>query len=155
MQTFLPFPDFRASAEALDYRRLGKQRVEAFQLLVANDDEWALEERSRRGLKSKTGGWRQHPATIMWHDYPDALKLYMNVMIEEWMRRGYQNSMAFAPIPTNVEVPHWLGDEDFHASHRSSLLRKDFAFYSKYGWLEKPDMEYVWPKQKEPHFGLV
>ncbi|HSR28205.1 MAG TPA: cytoplasmic protein, partial [Actinomycetes bacterium] len=27
MQTFLPFPDFAASARSLDQRRLGKQRV--------------------------------------------------------------------------------------------------------------------------------
>ena len=35
MQTFLPYEDFEASAEALDYRRLGKQRVEARQILKA------------------------------------------------------------------------------------------------------------------------
>jgi hypothetical protein len=29
VQTFLPYPDFLASAAALDARRLGKQRVEA------------------------------------------------------------------------------------------------------------------------------
>ena len=33
MQTFLPYPDFRESLESLDYKRLGKQRVEALQLV--------------------------------------------------------------------------------------------------------------------------
>ena len=33
MQTFLPFPDFHESAACLDMRRLGKQRVEAMQIL--------------------------------------------------------------------------------------------------------------------------
>ena len=33
MQTFLPYPSFDASAKVLDYRRLGKQRVEAYQIL--------------------------------------------------------------------------------------------------------------------------
>ena len=33
MQTFLPFPDFKMSAQVLDYKRLGKQRVEALQIL--------------------------------------------------------------------------------------------------------------------------
>ena len=32
MQTFLPYPDFRESLESLDYKRLGKQRVEAWQI---------------------------------------------------------------------------------------------------------------------------
>ena len=35
MQTFLPYPDFQISASVLDYRRLGKQRVECKQLLTA------------------------------------------------------------------------------------------------------------------------
>jgi hypothetical protein len=35
LQTFLPYPDFAASAQALDQRRLGKQRVEALQVLRA------------------------------------------------------------------------------------------------------------------------
>jgi len=35
MQTFLPYPDFEASLRALDYRRLGKQRLEALQLIRA------------------------------------------------------------------------------------------------------------------------
>ena len=34
MQTFLPFPDFQQSAAVLDRVRLGKQRVEALQILV-------------------------------------------------------------------------------------------------------------------------
>ena len=33
MQTFLPTSNFAESAKYLDYRRLGKQRVEVLQLL--------------------------------------------------------------------------------------------------------------------------
>ena len=33
MQTFLPYPSFEETASILDYRRLGKQRVEGFQIL--------------------------------------------------------------------------------------------------------------------------
>ena len=32
MQTFLPYADFQRSAQVLDYKRLGKQRVEALQI---------------------------------------------------------------------------------------------------------------------------
>ena len=35
MQTFLPYPDFKKSASCLDYKRLGKQRVEGLQILNA------------------------------------------------------------------------------------------------------------------------
>ena len=29
-------------------------------------------------------------------------------------------------------------------SHRSNLLRKDFEYYTKNGWLDNPDDPYVW-----------
>ena len=51
MQTFLPYPDFAASAAALDQARLGKQRVETLQAL--------------RALVIPDYGWRQHPAIRM------------------------------------------------------------------------------------------
>ncbi len=35
MQTFLPYSDFRKSLESLDNKRLGKQRVEAYQIISA------------------------------------------------------------------------------------------------------------------------
>lgn len=152
MQTFLPFPDFGLSIACLDYRRLGKQRVEAFQLLVANGDKWALSERQWRieqGLmedKPLRKGWRNHPAAIMWQYYTDALRTYYNLAIEEWIRRGYNNTMRLAPRASCIEIPHWLGNGHLHASHRSNLLRKDPDYYERYGWSEEPGLEYFWPK---------
>jgi hypothetical protein len=35
VQTFLPYSDYATSARVLDYRRLGKQRVETKQILLA------------------------------------------------------------------------------------------------------------------------
>lgn len=145
MQTFLPFASFATSGQVLDYRRLGKQRVEAFQLLVAIDDSWAINERARKGLASPVKGWRNHPAAIMWRGYGDALRGYMNTMIQEWVKRGYNNNMTLAPTSSNIQMPPWLGEPAFHASHRANLLRKDAAFYGKYGWIEDPAMPYVWP----------
>ena len=40
MQTFLPTSDFRESARLLDYKRLGKQRVEGMQLLNAMQPDY-------------------------------------------------------------------------------------------------------------------
>lgn len=39
MQTFLPYEDYEESAKSLDYRRLGKQRVETYQLLKVLADQ--------------------------------------------------------------------------------------------------------------------
>lgn len=134
MQTFLPHPDFALSASCLDSRRLGKQRVEAHQI--------------RRALLGVTTGWRTHPATRMWEGRVAALGLYTNAMIDEWTRRGFRNTMRHCPVYRGHEVlmPTWLGDPDFHASHRSNLLRKDPLHYGPFGWLEPPDLPYVWPE---------
>lgn len=133
MQTFLPYSNFWQSAECLDYRRLGKQRVEAYQILNT--------------LQGKSKGWKNHPAVSMWKGYQDALKMYMNVCILTWMSRGYKNTMQLAVDIDfeNYKEPPWLGNPEFHASHRSNLLRKNEEFYRKLGWLEPTDLEYIWP----------
>jgi len=131
MQTFLPYADFEQSASTLDSRRLGKQRVEAYQIL--------------RALTIPGYGWRHHPAVQMWRGYEDALRQYMNACIREWVRRGYRNTMALAPVPAEVRLPPWLGDERLHAGYRSNLLRKDPDYYAQFGWIEAPDLPYYWP----------
>jgi hypothetical protein len=131
MQTFLPYPDFQQSAECLDYRRLGKQRVEAVQILNA-----------LRGIKKE---WVNHPAVRMWRGHEPALSAYFNVIREEWIARGYNNNMEFIYTTESIVMPPWFGDPTFHASHRSNLLRKDPVFYGKYNWSEPPTLEYVWP----------
>ena len=133
MQTFLPYSSFEMSAKCLDYRRLGKQRVEAMQIL--------------RTLRGETEGWASHPATRMWRGYEDALAHYLNCVLFEWVCRGYKNSIALAlltgPLPS-VVFPKWLGDVDFHKAHQSNLLRKDPDFYS----FDVPDdLPYIWPDQ--------
>ena len=128
MQTFLPYESFTKSAQVLDYRRLGKQRVEAKQILQA--------------IENQTG-WKNHPIVKMWTPYVPALKQYTNIIITEWIGRGYNNNMEFYDID-NVEYPDWLGDERFHASHRANLLRKDFDYYSQFKWRENSESPYVW-----------
>jgi hypothetical protein len=129
MQTFLPYPDFKKSLRSLDYRRLGKQRVEACQII--------------RAIKYG-GGWRNHPAVKMWHGHINALKLYHNLCIDEWISRGYKNRMPKMKISGRVSYPSWLGKNNFHAAHRSNLLRKDQAYYNQFGWTEPPDLPYLW-----------
>lgn len=133
MQTFLPVADFKESAKILDYRRLGKQRVEARQILNA--------------LQGKSKGWANHPATKMWKGFESALEQYLRETILEWKSRGYKNNMEI-PEQNNLtknDLPKWFGDENFHAAHRSNLLRKKFDYYSKFGWKENSDLQYIWP----------
>jgi hypothetical protein len=135
MQTFLPLSDFAATARILDDARLGKQRVEAYQII--------------RTLDGVTRGWRNHPAVRMWRGFEPALLAYGMAICDEWDRRGYPDTvrekLAVHRRRGRVRMPAWLGDEAFHASHRSNLLRKDPDWYGRFGWTEPPDLPYVWP----------
>jgi hypothetical protein len=51
-------------------------------------------------------------------------------------------------LPKKVVYPKWFGDDRFHASHRSNLLRKDLQHYSQFNWEESPDMDYFWPTKE-------
>lgn len=138
MQTFLPYADFVESAKCLDYRRLGKQRVEAYQIINI--------------LTGKTAkkGWINHPAVLMWKGYENALKQYCNCCINEWIKKGYKNNMQLYTLYSkDILYPFWLGKYEFHSSHRSNLLRKDFTHYSKFGWTEDSNISYYWPVTKE------
>ena len=137
MQTFLPYSDFNNTAAVLDWRRLGKQRVEAKQILLTID----------RGDEAK--GWKNHPAVNMWRGYEDALAHYGIVICMELINRGYNDNQLpwFQERLEDREVilPPWLGNDSFHTSHKSNLLRKDIDYYSQY-WPSIPDnIEYIWP----------
>ena len=132
MQTFLPYKSFTKTFKTLDYRRLGKQRVEAMQILNV-----LLE-------RTNTKGWRNHPIVRMWEGYEPALQLYHNLCITEWINQGYNNNMKMEDITEPIIYPHWLGDKSFHSSHRANLLRKDYEYYSKFRWKEDSENPYAW-----------
>jgi hypothetical protein len=153
MQTFLPHPDLVLSARCLDTKRLGKQRVETKQILIAlgvdvGDHEGNLMSR-----------WRNHPAVTMWRGFELWLAMYGVAVCNEWRLRGYRDTLRdqfieahktlYAEVPwafhDNAAHPRWWGDPAFHASHRSNLLRKDPVHYSQFGWSEPHDLPYVWP----------
>lgn len=127
----MPYPDFGMCAAVLDYRRLGKQRVEALQIGNA--------------IRGESRGWRSHPCVRMWEGYLPALLAYQNAMVLEWGRRGYRNvKMGLIPVD-GVELPPWMGDERVHSSHRAALLLKDPEWYGQFGWKESPGYDYFWP----------
>jgi hypothetical protein len=149
VQTFLPYADFRSSARTLDQKRLGKQRVEALQVL--------------RGLTKPNYGWRHHPAVKMWAGYEEALVRYGLDIAAVWTATGRADTTAatlladlragcgIAVVRTRPELestgdlPPWLGDEALHRSHRSALVRKDPAFYRPLFGDVPDDLPYVWP----------
>lgn len=151
MQTFLPYPDFVASAAVLDDRRLGKQRVETYQIL--------------RALTWPEYGWKNHPATRMWRGFTPALVRYGLDVCDAWEARGRADATRaalltftggrvpeFAGLRAAGQLPPWLGHQPVHVSHRSALLRKDPEHYRRFFPTEPDDLPYVWPPAAFPRW---
>lgn len=141
MQTFLPYACYKESAKALDYRRLGKQRVEVLQLLNSIST-------LKKGLPVR--GWSNHPCRKMWQNYSNSLVEYGLAICEEWKSRGYKDTCwgkihaHWDYTATNTKPP-FIGDEKFHQSHKSMLVQKKPEHY-KVIWPEVPtNLEYIWP----------
>ena len=137
VNTFLPHADYEASAEALDMKRLGKQRVEALQILKVN--------------LGKTQGWRNHPAAVMWRGYEGQLVLYAVAICKRWIGLGYKDTVLDQITELSKEVPAdrykrpwWLGKAKFHKSHQSNLKRKDPIHYT---YPVPDDLPYLWPRE--------
>ena len=145
MQTFLPDPDFERTAEVLDDRRLGKQRVEVLQILNA--------------MHRTSGGWINHPVTRMWRGYEPALVAYGIAVIDVWVRNGRADTVRAKILPhlhgepfrTQEELaalemlPPWLGLEEIHRAYRSALVRKMPEHYGPLFADVEDDLPYVWP----------
>lgn len=120
-------------------KRLGKQRVEAWQIWLA------LTQGSR---------WKNHPAVKMWSKHRWWLLLYGAASCEAWRERGYKDSLLakfLDELEKNPidEYPPWLGDERVHRSHRANLIRKDPVYYGSLGWSEEPQTGYYWPSKED------
>lgn len=138
MQTFLPYPSVTQSAIVLDRQRLGKQRVEAREILR---------------ILTKQVPWKNHPVIRMWEGFEHALAVYGWTMCDEWIRRGYQDTCRFTFLevlglrdPNSIQVPPWIGNSDFHISHQSNLIRKRPDLYAHLFPGVPDNLPYVWPR---------
>lgn len=90
----------------------------------------------------------------MWRGHELALAIYSAHICKEWRDRGFQDNLlpefldvvrALRKPDEPARYPAWMQDWSIMASHRSNLLRKHKDWYSRFGWLVKPDLPYVWP----------
>jgi len=154
----MPYADFLKSAQCLDYRRLGKQRCEAWQVYLA--------------LTKENYGWKSHPCSKMWKGYELALLYYGFIISCEWKSCGFKDTMAqrfcdefnkninpfhtqciddgnghyrMEPVCDNrMQLPPWIGNKKFHSAMRSNLLRKNYDHYKQFKWKEKDNLPYFW-----------
>lgn len=162
MQTFLTIPSFQFSetAATLDNKRLNKQALEAWQILMTNLSI------DPNGEYRKPKGWYNHPAVKMWRGYELTLYSYIEAMTDEWINRGYKTTI-FDKATLTMEhaedkgllylssVPYWMCNKKLYSeitsSHRIALLCKDYDWYSTFNWKEDfgsppESYEYVWYK---------
>ena len=138
VNTFIPYPDFKKCAKVLDNKRLGKQRVEAKQILNILTGE------------TQTKGWRNHVVTKMWRDYESALKLYYNIIVEEWISRGFKNTMKLYDIKEPITMPWFVNNKSINTSHQANLIRK-YDLYYRPIFPDVPEIyvkyRYIWPSK--------
>lgn len=158
MQTFLPYSGaassameiYEESAHLLDIKRLGKQRVENYQIMQA------LFGRKLDG-EVYSVGWSNHPAVKMWRGYEFSLLKYQVAVCDEWIHNfGFKDTckdktirlyFMCADLDPKLEHkdPPWLGDIAFHKSHQSNLIRKAPLYYRKYFPGVPDNLPYIWP----------
>lgn len=121
----------------LDDRRLGKQRLEARQLLDT--------------LKGNSEAYANHPCTKMWRGHEWWLAEYGVAMCMEWIKRGFRDEMlpeflSFVRTREQTRRPAFLDNELLHSSMRANLVRKDPMRYKGFlGFKEEPADGYAWP----------
>ena len=141
MQVFLPYPSFQQSVACLDKKRLGNQIWRECKTLL-------------------NGGWPNHPVAKMWADYKPALALYAIKGLSKLNQRkdisifSYNEHYSFfEPFLFSKDIlnPPFIGNSDFHLSHRLNLLWKDPEWYSQFFDepipTSKPD--YYWPSPQK------
>lgn len=145
---FLPYADFKRSLECLDDKRVGKQRVEASQIINT-----IIKMKSNPDMKM---GWKNHPALQSWKDNLNALVDYYNKSLEEFASRGFKNiKLQPMEIKGDIVYPWWLGYSQIHLSHQASLIRKKPDYYIKLfkknfcdsATIPHLTLGYIWPCQ--------
>ena len=150
MQTFLPYASFKLSAQALDDKRLGKQRVETYQVLMQLLGVKLLTEETPWAWVPREASWK-HPAMAMWAGHEGALVKYQEACCREWVGRGFSDTcwrktQAVASLfPLDYRNPEWVGDEEVHLSHQGNLLRKASGTYGPLFPQASAEAPYVWP----------
>lgn len=161
MQTFLPLAtdNYHAIALTLDNKRLNKQALEGWQIMMT------LLELDPQGNHRSPKGWANHPAVKMWRGYEAELYEYVTAMTREWKLRGFNTTIDTKATETlhkaldlgfihNTSKPRWMDDElkykAIAISHRTALLNKNYEYYKQFKWPEDTgvaptEYTYVWP----------
>lgn len=142
MNTYLPYADFDKTAETLDDKRLNKQRSDVMTILKALSEP-APEDGD------------EHSSVKMWRGNEMALIRYGMAICLEWKIRGNADQTLpkimehRSQFEEHTDDPEWLGDEAFHESHQSHLLRLQPTYYRQHFDRTADDIALIWPRSPE------
>jgi hypothetical protein len=135
MQTFLPSANIQNSAMLLDNKRLNKQILEGYQILNVLSGQ------------SPTGGWRNHPAVLMWKGFERGLWEYVQAMVREARNRGIRTENNEANLNRLKDLcwdiwgnnrPEFWHDNNkvmrLTTTHKANLFDKDPIYYVKFAY---------------------
>ena len=162
VNTFILNIDLKINAKMLDDKRLGKLRLETKQIINILENG------------NDNAGYSRHPAVLMWTNHTNALKIYFNYIVREWISRGFVNNMELYDINEKYYVikstfdgvktifyeekqdddvtvfPWFFSWFPLIQSHKASLLRKNPEYYSHfYNQDIIPYLKYgyIWPNR--------
>lgn len=122
----------KESVSCLDNKRLGNQIY-------------------REALTLIRGGWPNHPCSKLWINHKYALSKYCLFGLEELKNRGRYYPHWFEVFNNYLKefpdngLPSIIGNEQFHLSHKSNLIRKNPLYYRPIFGNDIPDnLPYVW-----------
>jgi len=158
MKTFIPYrcksnpiKGLLKSLKCLDNKRLGKQRVETYQI-------WSI----LSGNNTRQG-WKNHPAVLMWKGYEDALVLYLILSCKIWATRKTKLGKPFSNltmdqhiktfnlnkvlIKNEIKFPKWWFSKELHNRDKAMLYHKNTEYYYKFKKYGDKYNEYLWPSK--------
>lgn len=142
---------FKKTALILDNKRLGKQRVEARDILVILGNKkpsWM----SKKQFHFLLRRYSNHPAVKQWKDSEYFLFMYLVFIVFYWKFKGYKDNclkqaekfvFKETKLFLNNKFPEFVFNQRFITAHRSNLLRKDLIYYRKFFHCKK-DLSYLW-----------
>lgn len=140
IQTWLPLPSFKDSAEALSDTDLSKQVADALRVIEH------LHQIPMSETKLADQYWKMEPLVPispanMWQGCEMQLCEYAIEMAEEASIRQGQKNQYMDALHEHLDwstgedsymgKPSWFGNLEFHLSHQAALVRKDPEFYGK------------------------
>jgi hypothetical protein len=132
VQIFRPYIDWEKSAAFLDDLRLGKQRVEAKQVIRIVLRRLGL-------IDDGSRGWWNHPIVLMYFNngepYLEDLVNYFNATVREWTKRNRRNFLTLDDLIPFIERVRGISGTPVTHMHeleyRRVLLMKNPCYYLK------------------------